>query len=74
MKKFFVKNMHSNAVSYCELANNFLYLKEVNFENSDSKEYFSKYNEILSDLNKINIRLYYDEGEILLYKIRVYNI
>jgi hypothetical protein len=71
MKKVYVKNMHSNAISNCELANNFLYLKEVNFENFNNKEYFTKYNETLSDLNKINVRLACDEGEKLLEKIRV---
>jgi hypothetical protein len=64
--------MHLNANSYGEMANNFLYLKEVNFENFNSKEYFTKYNEILTDLNKLNFRFYEDEGELLLDKVRVF--
>ena len=66
-----MNNMDKNADSYEELANNFLYLKEVNFEAFNNKEYFTKYNEILQDLNKINHKLLSEEGEMLVDKVRV---
>ena len=66
-----MKNMDKNAESYEEMANNFLYLKEVNFESFNNKEFFSKYNEILQELNKINHKLLSEEGEMLVDKVRV---
>jgi hypothetical protein len=70
-QKAFVKNLKSNANSCSEMANDFLYLKEVHFESFNGKEYFAKYNENLIDLNIINSKLYDDEGDLLLDKIRV---
>ena len=62
--------MRSKAGSCGEMASNFLYLKEVNFV-IDNKESFNKFNDVLTDLSKINQRLYEDEGENLLEKITV---
>lgn len=55
------------------MASNFLYLKEVNFESFNNKEYLTKYNETMKDLYKINLRLYEEEGDVLLDKLRVCN-
>lgn len=65
--------MKNNALSYGEMASNFLYLKEVHFESFNNKEYLTKYNETMKDLYKINLRLYEEEGDVLLDKLRVCN-
>lgn len=65
--------MERNSSSYGEMANNFLYLKEVQFETFNNKEYFTKFNETMIAL-KISLKLYKEEGEKILDKIRVCNI
>jgi hypothetical protein len=54
------------------MANDFLYIREVSFQSFDSKEYFSRYHDGLEDLGKISQKLFEEEGETLLDKIRVF--
>jgi len=68
--KSFNANIDEKAASNEEMANNFLYLREVGFESFNNKEFFSKYNDVLVDLHKINKKFLEEIGNSIVDKIR----
>ena len=54
-----------------ELSNNFFYLKDVKFENANTREYFFKYHEICNQFVKLNKKQFEESGVILNDKFEV---
>lgn len=54
MQKLYIFNVELSGEYSEELANNFLYLKEVNFESFSNKVLFTKINEILSEYKTLS--------------------
>lgn len=55
-----------------ELSGNFFYLKDVNFEQQNSKDLFSKYNDVSICLKNINKDYFTEFGVSLEDKFEVY--
>jgi hypothetical protein len=58
----FICDLEKMGKNYSEISNNFFYLKDVFYENSQTKDYFLNFSDLSNELGKINMRTYEIEG------------
>jgi hypothetical protein len=67
----YINNIKKSSENYSELANNFFYLKDVSFENLNTKDSFLKYNSLCNDLVSVNKNHFLEKAENIEDKFEV---
>jgi hypothetical protein len=71
MKKIYIRITEQSGICSEDLANNFVYLREVNFESFSNKNLFTNLNEQLIDFNKIIQKSKLDQTKNIIESLQV---